>query len=329
MHCASESHTRKALEAGQNFKSVQDDFSKQFLNEFMSHLKTAHGEKEVHINKFYQEVIARRDHVHLNATRWHSLTEFAKHIGREGLCRVEQKDDGIFIAWIDDSPEAIKRRDAVRRKEMMEKGEEEREQMLIRSQIQRARKDAEARGIVLNEAEAEAQARGELRRQEGEKIKLSFGGLGKKAATTEETTSPSSLTKSESPAAATGADAAGQVKEDGVSSSSPDGRAEAAPEPDGQKKEEASDKAATAPKQQPATADVAPKPVSMKFGLAKPQPKNVFKNAFAGVPKKKVVATEPKKMSEAERIMNEELERKRSRESGGGGGGNSHKRPRF
>lgn len=70
---------------------------------------------------------------------------------------------------------------------------------------------------------------------------------------------------------------------------------------------------------------VAAKPVSMKFG-AKPQAKNVFKNAFAGAPKK-VMTAQPKKMSEAERIMKEELERKRVRESGGGGPPN--KRPRF
>jgi DNA/RNA-binding protein KIN17 len=74
----------------------------------------------------------------------------------------------------------------------------------------------------------------------------------------------------------------------------------------------------------PAEAAPALKPVSLKFG-AKPQPKNVFKNAFAGAPKK-VMAAPPKKMSEAERIMKEEMERKRTRETGGGP---PNKRPRF
>src|SRR5690606_21684887 len=117
MHCQSESHLRRALEAGENFKAVQDDYSRQFLNEFVRQLKTAHGEKSIHANKFYQEIIARRDHVHLNATRWHSLTDFVKHLAREGIVRAEEKEDGIFIAWIDDSPEAMRRREAVRRKE--------------------------------------------------------------------------------------------------------------------------------------------------------------------------------------------------------------------
>lgn len=275
MHCQSESHTRRALDAGQNFQGLQEDYSKQFLAEFVALLKTAHGEKAVHANKFYQEVIARRDHVHLNATRWHSLTDFVKHISREGMVRAEEKDDGIFIAWIDDSPDAMKRREAVRRKEMQDKGDEEREQMMLREQIKRAQRDAEARGTAVDGETGEGEGR-ELNLEEGEKVKLSFGAKLTKSATPE--------TRGES--------GASEAVKDG-------GEGEA-------KKEE-------------------PKPVvSLKFGV-KPQPKNVFKNAFAGAPKK-VMAAQPKKMSEAERIMKEELERKRVREAGGGP---PNKRPRF
>ncbi len=70
------------------------------------------------------------------------------------------------------------------------------------------------------------------------------------------------------------------------------------------------------------------KPVSLKFGLSKPQPKNAFKNAFSGTTKK-VMAAQPKKMSEAERIMREEMERndrKRAREGANGG---PNKKTRF
>jgi DNA/RNA-binding protein KIN17 len=288
MHCQSESHMRRALDAGQNFKSVQEDYSKQFLSEFVSLLRTAHGEKSVHANKFYQEVIQRRDHVHLNATRWHSLTDFVKHIAREGIVRVEEKEDGIFIAWIDDSPDAMKRREAVRRKEMQDKGDEEREQMLLREQIRRAQRDAEARGVAVDEGE-EGEGK-ELKREEGERIKLSFGAKPAKSAT------PESGAATPAPTV----DAPGAEKETSSGET---------------KKEEES---------KPVEPTPAPKPVSLKFG-AKPQPKNVFKNAFAGAPKK-VMAVPPKKMSEAERIMKEEMERKRTRETGGGP---PNKRPRF
>ncbi|KAK4241106.1 KIN17-like protein [Achaetomium macrosporum] len=294
MHCQSESHMRRALEAGQNFKSVQDEYSKQFLHEFISLLKTAHGEKSIHANKFYQEVIAKKDHTHLNATRWHSLTDFVKYIAREGIVRAEEKEDGIFIAWIDDSPEAMKRREAVRRKEMQDKGDEEREQMMLRAQIERARRDAEARGLALDGGEEEGEGKAkELKRDEGEKIKLSFGAKTAGKSTTPEGANRSPSTGTEGP----GSDLTKETS-------------------NGETKKEEETK--------PAEVTAAAKPVSLKFGT-KPQPKNVFKNAFAGAPKK-VMAAQPKKMSEAERIMKEELERKRAREAGGGP---PHKKPRF
>lgn len=286
MHCQSESHMRRALDAGQNFKGVQEEYSKEFLTEFMSLLKTAHGEKSIHANKFYQEVISRRDHIHLNSTKWHSLTDFVKYISREGIVRAEEKEDGIFIAWIDDSPEAMKRREAVRRKEMQDKGDEEREQMLLREQIKRAQKAAEAKG----DGQGEEEEARELKREEGEKIKLSFGAK--------------STVKSPTPASATPA-----LKENDNGPEATDGTSNGEPRIEEAKPVE--------------TAAV--KPVSLKFGV-KPQQKNVFKNAFAGAPKK-VMAAQQKKVSEAERIMKEEMERKRSREAGGGGPPN--KRPRF
>ena len=42
---------RKALETGQNYKSVEDDFSRQFEQEFLSLLRTGHGEKQIHANR--------------------------------------------------------------------------------------------------------------------------------------------------------------------------------------------------------------------------------------------------------------------------------------
>jgi DNA/RNA-binding protein KIN17 len=67
--------------------------------------------------------------------------------------------------------------------------------------------------------------------------------------------------------------------------------------------------------------------VALKLGV-KPQAKNVFKtNALAGGPKK-VIKEKPKKMSEAERIMREEMERKRAREESGSNSFPS-KKPRF
>lgn len=201
---------------------------------------------------------------------------------------MEEKEDGIFISWIDDSPEALRRRDALRRRELQDRGDEEREQMMLREQIRRAQKDAEARGTKHDEEEREGEKR-ELRRQEGEKVKLSLGGI--KAAL-----------KPDRPSS-TGPGVASPAGEE-IKAASGDDLADPTtnrpPEEDGPAKE--SDEKPRA----------GPKPLSMKLGT-KPQLKNVFaqakKNALAGGAKKGVFE-QPKKMSEAERIMLEELKRK-------------------
>jgi beta-lactamase class D len=43
----------------------------------------------------------------MNSTRWVTLTEFVKHLGRTGVARVDETEKGWFIAWIDSSPKAL------------------------------------------------------------------------------------------------------------------------------------------------------------------------------------------------------------------------------
>ncbi|KAI0457949.1 domain of Kin17 curved DNA-binding protein-domain-containing protein [Xylaria acuta] len=296
-HTMSESHVRQMLIIGEDPKKHIEDFSRQFLKDFTQLLRTSHGEKSVHLNQFYNNYISNKEHIHMNATKWPNLTEFAKHLGREGICRVEETDKGIHVAWIDDSPDALRRKEAVRRKEMQDKGDEEREQRMIREQIRRAEKRAAARGQDDKDDLKEAATKG-LIRQEGEKIKLSFEWK------------PAAQTDAASPAsqAVTEPNSAGS---EGQSS-----KVEQAAEP----------VAAGAPTMKVAT-------ISMGK-TAKPKAKNVFATAktkvLAGERKKASPFEQSQKMSEVERIMREEQEqqeRKRSRE-GSGFGGPSSKRQR-
>lgn len=43
----------------------------------------------------------------MNSTRWLSLSEFVKHLGRTGVVRVDETEKGFFISWIDNSPKAL------------------------------------------------------------------------------------------------------------------------------------------------------------------------------------------------------------------------------
>ncbi len=217
----------------------------------------------------------------MNATKWPSLTEFAKHLGREGVCRVEENDKGIHISWIDNSPEALRRQEALRKKEAQAQGDEALEQRIIRQQIRRAQANAEKTG---DNADEDTQDR-ELKRQDGETVTLSFGSKPKTAqpaAETTETLEKGSETVNEPPPTTS------------------------------ENTDEKPDQAAAKP--------------SGFGGLSfkasgKPQTKNVFaqakKNALAGGSKKPSKIEQPKKISEAERIMREEMDRKRSRQSAG------------
>ncbi|KAF4452657.1 hypothetical protein F53441_4525 [Fusarium austroafricanum] len=221
-------------------------------------------------------------HTHMNSTKWSSLTEFAKYLGREGICAVEENDKGIHIAWIDKSPEAMRRQEALRRKEAQDQGNEEVEQRMIREQIKRAQA---AVGTRDEEKEEDPEAR-ELKRQEGERITLSFG---------VKSTAPETKT-SECPAPDT-------ATPEGESSKTTDTTTDKGKDPE------------AAPEKPSGFGGI-----SMKLG-GKPQAKNVFaqakKNALSSGSKKPTKIEQPKKMSEAERIMKEEMEKKRSRESAG------------
>lgn len=304
MHVQSESHVRQMLVVGEDPKKAINEFSNQFNRDFLTQLRTSHGTKAVHVNHFYQEYIQNKEHVHMNSTKWPSLTEYAKYLGREGLCRVEETDKGLQVAWIDNSPEALKRAEAIRKKEMLDKGDEERELRMIREQQKRAEKAAEERrkgkGLVDDEEAGEeaVEEKQGLKLGEGEKIKLSFG-----AKPTTEKKKDNNAKDSASPA-----DIPPVLPEDAAASKDP---------------------AAT---ESPKPAEAAAKPAGFSFGGPKPQPKNVFaqakKNALSGGAKKAVKIEQPKKMSEAERIMREEMEKKRSRGPPGNGGG-FNKRPRL
>lgn len=294
MHTQSESHVRQMLVVGENSKKFIQDYSNQFQRDFLQLLRTSHGEKRTHLNHFYQEYISNKEHVHMNATRWPSLMEFAKYLGREGICRVDEDEKGVFVSWIDNSPENLRRQDAVRRKERQDRGDEEREQAAIREQIKRAKAD---RGE--DEDDQQEDVARELKRDEGEKIKLNFGS--RAAPKENDSSTPPAQSKDmvgDDEAAVSGA----PTKDQDVAQVD-------------EEKGAVTDNTLSVPAPEAASPKVA-----VKMGMSS-KPKNVFaaakKNVLGG--KKTAIIEQPKKMSEAERIMREEMERKKRGPPGFGG----------
>jgi DNA/RNA-binding protein KIN17 len=137
------------------------DFSSQFQHDFVQLLSrrcvpqsrcssrravdrvvARFGTKRVFANRVYQEFIQDKQHLHMNATRWVTLTEFVKHLGRSSIARVDETDKGWFIAWIDNSPKALAKQEASLKKERATTSDEQRERVLIAEQIERAQQEA-------------------------------------------------------------------------------------------------------------------------------------------------------------------------------------------
>jgi DNA/RNA-binding protein KIN17 len=123
----------------------------------------------------------------MNSTRWVTLTEFCKYLGRAGIARVDETEKGWFIAWIDSSPKALAKQvrttyhvlystltclqEAAMKKERSTTSDEQRERLLIAEQIERAKLETE----TTSSPEASPPVEEGLKREEGsEKVVLSF-----------------------------------------------------------------------------------------------------------------------------------------------------------
>ncbi|KAF9965355.1 hypothetical protein BGZ70_004997 [Mortierella alpina] len=173
-HCASESHQRKILLVAESPEKYVNDYSAEFQRDFMKLLSTRYGTRRVNANLVYQEFISDRTHLHMNATKWASLSEFTMHLGKEGLAIVDETPKGWFMQWIDNSPKTLARQEAIAKKERMEMDDEQREQKMIQEQIkaEALRKQSMQQQPDSGEDEVAAATTELVRENEEEKIKL-------------------------------------------------------------------------------------------------------------------------------------------------------------
>lgn len=94
----------------------------------------------MHANVVYNEYIGDKEHLHMNATKWETLTGFVKYLGREGYCTVEETPKGWYITYIDRDPKTLAKQEALARKERMALTDEELTAKMIEEQIERAKK---------------------------------------------------------------------------------------------------------------------------------------------------------------------------------------------
>ena len=135
-HMKSEGHLRAMRVFSENPNKVIDEFSQEFLKGFVDTLSHRHGTKRVQANRVYQEYIGDKQHVHMNATCWSSLTGLCKFLGKEGKCVVDETEKGWFIQYIDRDPKLLAKQAAMESKQAAEVGDGERIQRTINAQIE-------------------------------------------------------------------------------------------------------------------------------------------------------------------------------------------------
>ncbi|KYM95391.1 PREDICTED: DNA/RNA-binding protein KIN17 [Cyphomyrmex costatus] len=140
-HTMSESHHRQLLLFAENAHRYMDQFSREFSQGYLNLLKRQFGTRRVPANRVYQEYIADRGHIHMNATQWLTLTAFVKWLGRTGQCVVDETEKGWYITYIDRDPETLAAQERKAKKEKMDKDDEERLLDFIDKQIERAKQD--------------------------------------------------------------------------------------------------------------------------------------------------------------------------------------------
>ncbi|CAI2726590.1 unnamed protein product [Schistosoma spindalis] len=132
-HTMSESHHRQMKLFAEDGGKFISSFSSDFLKGYLDILRRQFGGKRVHSNVVYQEYIKDKEHIHMNATRWHTLTGLCMWLGKQGICKVDETEKGWFIEYIDRDPEKLKKQE---QSERLEKTEDEINKQFLERQIE-------------------------------------------------------------------------------------------------------------------------------------------------------------------------------------------------
>lgn len=144
-----------------NSSGMLDSFSSEFEKCYLETLYRRHRTKRMNANNVYQELIQDKDHVHMNATKWTTLSDFIQYLGKGGKCVVEETERGWYVTYIERDPTILAQQENYQRRVDAEKREEEK--LAKRMELQRieAAKLMDRAGIGLH-VEASNLERSEL-----------------------------------------------------------------------------------------------------------------------------------------------------------------------
>ncbi|KAG7391947.1 hypothetical protein PHYBOEH_006518 [Phytophthora boehmeriae] len=165
-HTTSEAHQRQMLIVAADPDKFMSGYSEMFEEAFLENLRRRHGTKRMRATHVYNEYIADKLHVHMNATQWTTLGSFVQYLGRTGKCVVDETEKGWHLQYIDRDPRAIARQEELEKKKKAELDHEERNRAFIAKQLKIASRQ--------ESGETEQRPTKLQRTDSGEKIKISL-----------------------------------------------------------------------------------------------------------------------------------------------------------
>jgi len=134
-HCESEAHQRQMALFAANSKHFINDFSRRFEKGFMDILRRSYRHTRVRANTVYNDYIQDKHHVYMNSTQWSTLSEFVKHLGKEGKCIVENTPKGWYISYIEEDPVLAAKMASIDEKERMDADDEVRGNAVLKKRM--------------------------------------------------------------------------------------------------------------------------------------------------------------------------------------------------
>jgi DNA/RNA-binding protein KIN17 len=174
-HMTSESHLRNMKIFSQNASGIMDGMSRDFEKTYVDTLRRRHGTKRVNANNVYQEQIADKAHIHMNATKWANLADFIQYLGRTGKCVVDETERGWYVQYIERDAGILERQQAQEKRVEAEKAAEDRHAKQMEIQKIEAAKMLDRAGGILHTKATNLNRDGEV------SISLSLGSTTRKA----------------------------------------------------------------------------------------------------------------------------------------------------
>jgi len=113
-HKTSEAHMRNMALYQEDPNKFVREFSEEFEQDFMR-LFRHQGGRRVLANAVYRTYIKDKQHFHMNATVWETLTSFCVYLGKEAKAEVDTVEGKLWIKYIDRDPAVIRRQEHVQK----------------------------------------------------------------------------------------------------------------------------------------------------------------------------------------------------------------------